>query len=124
MNKIVLLVLILIVIMIFYKSVEKFDNQAGLNYPTDGYRSNPNYSIYTYPAGYFDYLPGSIGVPNIKSQSNIESQSNVESQPNVESQCEAIGDDYNACYANPKCTIWFNPDGSTHCTKKFLQENI
>lgn len=112
MNKIVILVLILIVIMIFYKSVEKFDNQAGFRYSTDGYRPNLNYSIYTHPSGYFDYSPESIGVPNIKSQ------------PNVESQCESLGDDYNACYANPKCTIWFNPDGSTHCTKKFLQENI
>ncbi len=39
-------------------------------------------------------------------------------------QCLQYGDDYNACYSNPSCTIWFRPDGSTYCTKKFLQENI
>jgi hypothetical protein len=39
-------------------------------------------------------------------------------------ECESYGDDYNACYSNSNCTIGFLPDGSTHCMKKFLQEDI
>ncbi len=42
-------------------------------------------------------------------------------QPN---DCMRYGDDYNSCYSDPRCTIWFKPNGSTYCTKKFLQENI
>lgn len=41
-----------------------------------------------------------------------------------ESECWTYGDDYNSCYANSNCTIGFLPDGSTHCMKKFLQEDI
>lgn len=38
--------------------------------------------------------------------------------------CLQYGDDYDSCYANPQCTIWFRPNGSTYCTKKFIHENI
>lgn len=41
-----------------------------------------------------------------------------------DSECWTYGDDYNSCYANSNCTIGFLPDGSTHCMKKFLQEDI
>lgn len=40
------------------------------------------------------------------------------------SNCWIYGDDYNGCYSNSNCTIGFLPDGSTHCMKKFLYENI
>ena len=40
------------------------------------------------------------------------------------SECVNYGDDYNACYSEPNCTIGFLPDGSTHCMKKFLYEKI
>ena len=43
---------------------------------------------------------------------------------NFQSGCESYGDDYNACYSNSNCTIGFLPDGSTHCMKKFLYEDI
>lgn len=43
---------------------------------------------------------------------------------NFQSECEAYGDNYNACYSNSNCTIGFLPNGSTHCMKKFLQEDI
>lgn len=92
-NKLVILVLLLIVIIFYSKSIEKFEG---------GYMTNPNYSIYTYPAGYFNYTVNS----------------------DVKSQCETYGNNYDACYSNPKCTIWFKPDGSTYCTKKFIHEDI
>ena len=38
--------------------------------------------------------------------------------------CFQYGDDYDSCYANPSCTIGFLPNGSTHCMKKFLHEDI
>ena len=41
-----------------------------------------------------------------------------------QSECWTFNDDYNACYSNPNCTIGFLSDGSTHCMKKFLYENI
>ncbi len=96
--KLVILILIIIVIIFYYKSIENF---------VGGYKTNPDYSIYTYPAGYFDYTNNTNGV-------------NV----GVPSQCEVYGDDYDACYSNPECTIWFRPDGSTYCTKKFIHEDI
>lgn len=43
---------------------------------------------------------------------------------NFQSECWSYGDDYNACYSNSNCTIGFLPNGSTHCMKKFLQEDI
>lgn len=43
---------------------------------------------------------------------------------NFQSECEIYGDDYNACYYDSKCTIGFRSDGSTHCMKKFLYEDI
>lgn len=42
----------------------------------------------------------------------------------LQSECFTYGDDYNACYSNSNCTIGFLPDGSTHCMKKFLNEDI
>lgn len=42
----------------------------------------------------------------------------------IEDECWMYGDDYNSCYSAPNCTIGFLPDGSTHCMKKFLQEDI
>lgn len=42
----------------------------------------------------------------------------------MEDECWTLGDDYNACYSSPNCTIGFLPNGSTHCMKKFLQEDI
>lgn len=41
-----------------------------------------------------------------------------------ETECWTFGDDYNSCYANSNCTVGFLPDGSTHCMKKFLNEDI
>ena len=38
--------------------------------------------------------------------------------------CFLYGNDYDRCYANPSCTIGFLPNGSTHCMKKFLHEDI
>ena len=38
--------------------------------------------------------------------------------------CFQYGNDYDSCYANPSCTIGFLPNGSTHCMKKFLHEDI
>ena len=38
--------------------------------------------------------------------------------------CFRYGNDYDSCYANPSCTIGFLPNGSTHCMKKFLYEDI
>ena len=38
--------------------------------------------------------------------------------------CELYGNDYNSCYSNSNCTIGFKSDGSTHCMKKFLYEDI
>ena len=38
--------------------------------------------------------------------------------------CFLYGNDYDTCYANPSCTIGFLPNGSTHCMKKFLHEDI
>ena len=38
--------------------------------------------------------------------------------------CFRYGNDYDSCYANPSCTIGFLPNGSTHCMKKFLHEDI
>ena len=43
---------------------------------------------------------------------------------NFEYGCEIYGNDYNACYFNSNCSIGFLPDGSTHCMKKFLYEDI
>ncbi len=43
---------------------------------------------------------------------------------NFQLECEEYGNDYNACYSNSNCTIGFLPDGSTHCMKKFLHEDI
>jgi len=43
---------------------------------------------------------------------------------NFQSGCEVYGDDYNSCYSNSNCTIGFLQDGSTHCMKKFLYEDI
>lgn len=40
------------------------------------------------------------------------------------SNCWMYGDDYNSCYSDSNCTIGFLPDGSTHCMKKFLYEDI
>lgn len=39
-------------------------------------------------------------------------------------ECWIFGNDYNSCYSAHNCTIGFLQDGSTHCMKKFLQENI
>lgn len=41
-----------------------------------------------------------------------------------ESNCWIYGNDYNSCYSNSNCTIGFLDDGSTHCMKKFLEEDI
>ena len=38
--------------------------------------------------------------------------------------CFLYGNNYDRCYANPSCTIGFLPNGSTHCMKKFLHEDI
>lgn len=92
--KLVILILVIIVLIFYYKSREGFQS---------GYKPNPNYSIYTYPAGYFDYTTKSADIP---------------------SHCETYGDDYNSCYSDPRCTIWFKSDGSTYCTKKFIHEDI
>ncbi len=99
MNKLFVLLLIILVIILFTnKTSEGFSEGYG-------YKPNPNYSIYTYPAGYMNYLPEkSIGVPS--------------------SGCEKYGDDYNSCYADPQCTIWFKSDGSTYCRTKFIHEDI
>ncbi len=43
---------------------------------------------------------------------------------NNEDKCFIYGDDYDACYANPSCTIGFLPNGATHCMHKFLYEDI
>jgi hypothetical protein len=39
-------------------------------------------------------------------------------------ECWIYNDNYNDCYSNSNCTIGFLPDGSTHCMKKFLNEDI
>jgi hypothetical protein len=99
--QIIIILLVILVLFLMYKSVEGF---GGL------YQYHPNnlYSIYSHPAGYFSFWPNtSNNVPT-----------------NDELECEQYGDDYNSCYSNPKCTIWFKPDGSTYCTKKFIHENI
>ena len=58
-------------------------------------------------------------------QSNPNSNShNNMTKEKFETECWAFGDDYNSCYANSNCTIGFLPDGSTHCMKKFLNEDI
>ncbi len=45
---------------------------------------------------------------------------NFESQDN----CFNYGDDYDLCYSKPGCTIGFLSNGSTHCMRKFLYEDI
>ena len=52
-----------------------------------------------------------------------DSDSNSNSNSNFNS-CFQYGNNYDTCYANPSCTIGFLPNGSTHCMKKFLQEDI
>ena len=41
-----------------------------------------------------------------------------------QSECWEYGNDYNSCYSDSNCTIGFLSDGSTHCVKKFLYEDI
>lgn len=49
----------------------------------------------------------------------------IENMYNIDNnQCLQYGNDYNLCYSNPECTIWFREDGSTYCTKKFINEDI
>lgn len=56
---------------------------------------------------------------------NHHYQSNLKSHnENFNSECWIYGDDYNSCYSDLNCTVGFLPDGSTHCMKKFLQEDI
>lgn len=57
---------------------------------------------------------------NPNSNSNTYNMANE----NFEAECWTFGDDYNSCYANSNCTVGFLPDGSTHCMKKFLNEDI
>jgi len=53
---------------------------------------------------------------------SIENMNNID---NIDyNQCLQYGNDYNLCYSNPECTIWFRADGSTYCTKKFINEDI
>jgi hypothetical protein len=42
----------------------------------------------------------------------------------IQDKCFIYGDNYDACYANPSCTIGFLPNGATHCMHKFLYEDI
>lgn len=46
------------------------------------------------------------------------------SKEKFDTECWIFGNDYNSCYANSNCTIGFLPDGTTHCMKKFLEEDI
>lgn len=58
-----------------------------------------------------------------QSNPNSNAHNNMDKEK-FDTECWTFGDDYNSCYSNSNCTVGFLSDGSTHCTKKFLNENI